>query len=153
MAGKIGVTYAFKDLVGNLTNAIFGVSLQLAGGYVGVGSITIRMAKDRTSQDVAADGVVMPSYESGANGDVDVEVQQTSALHHALLDLYNQAVTAAEGDDLTGWAATSIGFQTVLEGSTHLCTGVSFKKVPDKPYQAAGQRITWNLMACDIQNS
>jgi hypothetical protein len=32
----------------------------------------------------------------------------------------------------------------------HTLTGVSFDKIPDKPYQAAGQKITWKLMAASI---
>ena len=30
-------------------------------------------------------------------------------------------------------------------------TGVSPQKLPDKPYQAQAQLVTWNLMAADIQ--
>lgn len=150
MGNSIGNTYSFKDLVGNLVNPVFGVSLILAGGYVGVGSITIRMSNDRTSHDRGADGTIMPSYEAGNNGDFDIEVQQTSSLHHELLALYNLAQTAADNDDLAGWAATQVSFQTILDGSTHNLTGVSFKKIPDKPYQVTGQKVTWTLMAANV---
>lgn len=149
---SVGVTYSFKDLVGSLSNPIFGVAFPLTGGNVGVGSVTITMATERTAHDVAADGVVMPSYVAGNNGDVDIEVQQTSPLHHALLALYNQLVLAADFDDVIGWAATAVAFRTLLDGSTHILSGVSFQKVPVKPYHASGQKVTWHLMAADVIN-
>jgi hypothetical protein len=148
----VGTTYSFKDLVGSLNNPNFGVSFSLTGGNVGLGQVTIRMVTERTAHDTASDGVVMPSYLAGDSGDVDIEVQQTSALHHALLSLYNQLTTAANNDDVSGWASTLISFRTLTDGSTHICNGVSFSKIPDKPYQAAGQKITWRLMAANVIN-
>lgn len=148
----VGTTYSFKSLVGQLQNAAFGVTLALTGGNIGVGDITITMATERTVHDVAADGTVMPSYVAGDNGAVAVNVQETSSLHTALLSLYNLAVNAANNDDVSGWAATTINFRFLIDGSQHLLSGVSFAKVPDKPYQAHGQRITWNLMAANIIN-
>jgi hypothetical protein len=148
----ISNTYSFKDLVGVLTNSVFGTAITLTGGNVGVGQLTITMATTRTAHDVAADGVVMPSYLAGANGACNIEVQQTSALHHELLALYNASVTAAEYGDVSGWAATTLSFRTVVDGSIHNLSGVSFSKIPDKPYHAAGQRITWELMAANIIN-
>ena len=147
-----GNTYSFKDLVGVLTNAAFGVSFSLTGGSVGFGAMTVTMTTERTSHDVAADGTVMPSYIAGNNADIEMEIQQTSPLHHKLLDLYNILATAADNDDVTGWAATTIAFRTLLDGSSHLLSGVSFSKVPDKPYQAQGQRVRWRLMAANAIN-
>jgi hypothetical protein len=124
--------------------------IPLTGGNIGLGGITIRMTTSRTVHDVAADGTVMPSYVAGANGEVDIEVQETSILHKALLTLYNALVLQADLDDILGWAATSISFALLIDGSVHTLTGVSFDKIPDKPYQAAGQKITWKLMAASI---
>lgn len=145
-----GVTYSFKSLVGVLKNSIVGVVIPLTGGNIGLGGITIRMTTSRTVHDVAADGTVMPSYVAGANGEVDIEVQETSILHKALLTLYNALVLQADLYDILGWAATSISFALLIDGSVHTLTGVSFDKIPDKPYQAAGQKITWKLMAASI---
>jgi hypothetical protein len=137
-------------LVGVLKNSIVGVVIPLTGGNIGLGGITIRMTTSRTVHDVAADGTVMPSYVAGANGEVDIEVQEASILHKALLTLYNALVLQADLDDILGWAATSISFALLIDGSVHTLTGVSFDKIPDKPYQAAGQKITWKLMAASI---
>ena len=146
----VGVTYSFKSLVGVLKNSIVGVVIPLTGGNIGLGGITIRMTTSRTVHDVAADGTVMPSYLAGANGEVDIEVQETSILHKALLTLYNALVLQADLDDILGWAATSISFALLIDGSVHTLTGVSFDKIPDKPYQAAGQKMTWKLLAANI---
>lgn len=148
----VGTTYSFKDLVGVLVNPLLGVTIPLTGGNIGAGSVTITMATERTAHDTAADGTVMPSYIAGNSGTVDIEVQQTSSLHHELLGLYNLAVLAANNEDLLSWAATTISFRTLLDGSTHVASGVSFGKIPDKPYQAAGQRVRWALMAADVVN-
>ena len=144
-----GNTYSFKDLTGVLTNPVFGVSIPLTGGNIGMGSITIAMTTERTVHDVSADGTVMGSYIAGNNGTIDIEVQQTSTIHHQLLALYNQAIIAANNEDVSGWMATNISFRAILDGSVHILSGVSFGKIPDKPYQAAGQKIRWALLAAD----
>jgi hypothetical protein len=143
----VNTTYSFKDLTGVLTNPLLGgAPVPLVGGNIGNGQITIRMLTQRTELETAADGTVMPSYISGASAEVLIEMQQTSALHHALLDLYNLLVTAAEDGDVSGWASTVISLRTVLDGSGHFLSGVAFQKIPDKPYAAKGQNVTWTLM-------
>lgn len=147
-----GATYSFKALTGVLVNPVFGVTIPLTGGNIGAGAFTVRMTTERSAHDVAADGTVMVSQIAGDNGEVDVEVQESSLLHQALLALYNQAILAANNDDVTGWAATTISLRLTTDGSLHVLSGVSFKKIPDKPYQAAGQKITWGLMAANVIN-
>jgi hypothetical protein len=145
--GPVQTTYSFKDLVGVLNNDILGQPFQLAGGNIGNGQISIRMLTMRTEHEVGADGTVMPSYVSGNNAEVSIEVQQTSALHHALLSLYNQLQTAADSGDVSNWVGSVISFRTILDGATHNLTGVSFDKVPDKNYAAKGGMVTWVFKA------
>ena len=38
------------------------------------------------------------------------------------------------------------------EGTSHTASGISPQKVPDKPYQAQGQKVTWVLMCADVQS-
>jgi len=149
----VGQTYSFKSLVGVLSNSVFGVTIPLTGGNIGLGEIVISMTTERTTHDVAADGSVMPSYAAGDNGTVTINVQETSILHKALLSLYNLCVLAANQDDVLGWAATSLSFTFLIDGSIHLLSGVSFSKIPDKPYQAHGARISWNLLAANVINT
>ena len=148
-----GLTYSFKSLTGVLTNPVFGVTIPLTGGNIGAGSFTIRMSTTRTTQDVAADGTIMPSYVAGDNGELDIQVQETSLLHKALLSLYNLCVLNANNDDVLGWAATAISFVLLVDGSTHTLTGCSFDKIPDKPYESSGQKMTWKFMVCQIINT
>lgn len=147
-----GTTYSFKDLTGVLTNPLLAAPVQLVGGAIGVGTITIRMLTQRTEHEVGSDGVVMPSYVAGNNAEVSIEIQQTSSLHHALLDLYNLLRSTSDGGDVAVWASTSISLRTILDGSGHLLTGVSFQKIPDKAYAAKGQNVTWVLMAASAEN-
>lgn len=147
-----GATYSFKSLTGVLVNPIFVTTIPLTGGNIGAGAFTVTMSQERTAHDVAADGTVMVSYMAGDNGAVDVEVQESSILHTALLALYNAAVLAANNDDVSGWAATTISFRMLTDQTVHILSGVSFAKIPDKPYQAAGQKITWKLMAANVVN-
>ena len=144
-----GNTYSFRALTGVLTNDVFDTTISLTGGNIGAGQFVIRMLTERSAHDVAADGTVMVSYTAGNNADLDIEVQESSTLHADLLDLYNQCVTAADGDDVSGWAATNISFRMITDGSQHILNGCSFKKIPDKPYAAQGQKITWGLMVAD----
>ena len=151
-AGSVNATYSFKDLVGVLSNPALAAPYQIVGGNIGNGQITIRMLTQRTEHEVGLDGTVMPSYISGSNGEITIEVQQTSALHHALLALYNTLATAADNDQLANWAAITINLRTVLDGSAHILTGCSFQKIADKPYAAKGQHITWTLLAANVVN-
>ena len=149
----VGTTYSFKDLVGSITNAVFGQTILLSGGNIGFGSMTITMETARTTHDTAADGTVMPSYVAGNSGRITFVCQQTSLLHKQLLNLYNLCQQAADAFDVSGWAATSISIQTLLDGSSHKATGVSFSKIPEKPYEAQGKNVTWELMAANVVNT
>lgn len=149
-SNPVQTTYSFKDLLGALLCPALSTPIQLVGGNIGNGQIVIRMLTKRTEHAVGADGTVMPTYVSGANGEVTIEVQQTSSLHHELLDLYNALVTQSEAGDVSNWASIVLDLRTVLDDSGHLLTGVSFDKIPDKPYAAHGQNVTWTLMAASV---
>lgn len=152
MPGPIQTTYSFRDLVGSLNNPILDGPFQLVGGNIGLGNITIRMLTQRSEFDTGTDGVVMPSYVAGESGEVTIEIQQTSALHKALLDLWNAITTATSGGDISNTFSTVISLRTILDGSGHLLSGVGFQKTPDKPYAAKGQNVSWVLMAANVVN-
>jgi hypothetical protein len=145
--------YSFEDTVGQISNPNSGLTPFLLYGQLGVGELIIRMASERTAQDVAADGNVMQSYIRARNGAIEIQCQQVSVVHRFLLTLYNILEQAANAGDITGWMNTSVTVQNQVDGSTHVLTGVSFSKIPDKPYAAQGQRITWSLMAADVDNT
>lgn len=140
-------TYSFLDLAGAIYQPLFlGGPFQFTGE--GTGTVTVAMSTDRSSHDVAADGSIMVSKIGGRNGTVTIECQQTSLVHKYLLALYNYL----EAADASQWATIGIILRNVTDGTSHTATGVSFNKIPDKSYQAQGQKVTWSLMACDIVN-
>jgi hypothetical protein len=139
-------TYSFQDLTGAIVHPLVG-SYAFAG-QEGAGSVSVAMATEKTAHDVAADGTVMVSKIPGHNGTITIEAQQTSKLHKWLLSAYNLLWNA----DTAQWAAMGITMRNISDGTSHIANGVSFQKIPDKAYQAQGQRVTWVLMAADIQS-
>ncbi|KZE79314.1 hypothetical protein AV654_17755 [Paenibacillus elgii] len=137
-------TYSFSDVTMVISHP--GVGQFVATG-AGLGSITTIMTTDRTTHDVSADGSVMVSKIKARNGSHSISVQQTSDLNRWLLKLYNYLETAATNQ----WAGITIVIRSPQMQDLITSTGVSFQKLPDKPYQAQGQQVTWNLMAADIQ--
>lgn len=137
--------YSFTDAVGSMSHPT-------CGDYIftgqGTGSVTFSKATERTTHDVAADGSVMVSKVAGNNGTVTIEVQQTSPLHKWLQKWFNKLVLLPASE----WAATTLLLKNTTTGGSHKCTGVSPQKEGDVPYQAHGGRVTWVLMAADIQN-
>lgn len=140
-------TYSFLDLAGAISHPLFPLGVFQFTGE-GVGSLTVTMMTERTAHDVAADGSIMISKIAGNNGQINIECQQTSLLHKYLLSLYNYVTTA----DASAWAMAAIIMRNVKDGTSHIATGVSFGKIPDKPYGASGARVTWTLWAADITN-
>lgn len=138
-------TYSFTDAVGSMSHPTIGDYIFTGKG---VGSATIAKATERTTHDVAADGSVMVSKVAGNNGTVTIEVQQSSPLHRFLQKWFNALVLLPSSE----WATTILLLKSPTTGMSHKCTGVSPQKDADNPYQAQGARVTWVLMAADIQN-
>ena len=152
IVSALGATYSFKALTGVLRNPVLSVTIPFTGKNLGLGGITIRMAAMRTVHETGVDGAVIPLYVAGDNGEVDIEVQQSSTLNSSLLSLYNRLLMAAQSGKYIGWASTSILFTFGPDGSQHNLTGMSFEKFPDKPYQSAGQKVTWKMLAANINS-
>lgn len=143
-------TYSFKDLTGAFAHPTAGVFT--FGGEIGMGQVVITMATEKTMHDVAADGTVQVSAVAGDNGTVAIEVQQTSSFHKFLMTWFNTVKNALNNDDVTNWTGASILLRSSLDGTSHLCTGISPQNIPAKTYAKQGGNITWTLMAADIQN-
>lgn len=138
-------TYSFLDLAGALAHPTVGAYLFTGAG---VGEVNVTMATEKTTHDVAADGSVMVSKVAGNNGTITIHAQQTSDLHKWLLDWYNALLLGPVSD----WAMTAATLRNSSDGTSHVATGMSPQKIPDKAYQAQGQKVTWVLMAADIQS-
>ena len=137
-------TYSFADVSLIVSNPYFG---QYIATGTGLGQITVTMTTERSAHDMAADGSVMVSKIKGRNGTIALQVQQTSDFQKWLLRLYNYLEQAATNT----WASTTIIVRSPAMQDLHTATGVSFGKLPDRPYQAQGQKVSWSLMAADIQ--
>lgn len=138
--------YSFGDVSAVVAHPSFG---QYEAQGEGLGSIKVTMTTDRTVHDTAADGRVMVSKVSGRAGTIAFEIQQTSGFNKWLNNLYNYVETA----DSSEWAETGIILRSPNMGDLTVATGVSFKIQPERPYEAEGQKITWELMAADIQQN
>lgn len=137
-------TYSFADVS-------FAQSHPKVGKYSvtgeGIGNINVSMTNDRTAHDVAADGSVMVSKIRARNGVITLLVQQTSSLNQWLLKWYNYL----EAAPVDTYADTVIVIRAPHMGDLITAKGVTPQKLPDKPYQAQGQNVTWTLLAADIQ--
>lgn len=140
-------TYAFKSVVGAFTDPDVGV--YPFAGQEGIKHLMISNATDRTAHDTAADGTVMVSYISGASATLEIECQQNSSLHEFLLAWANTKFTNSENADSVGFAAAAVKITDLLSGATHILTGISPSKIPDKPYGPSGASVTWRLMCAN----
>lgn len=137
-------TYSFADV--SISIAHQNVGAYSASGE-GIGSISISMTSDRSAHDIAADGSVMVSKIRARNGLITISVQQTSSLNRWLTKWYNYLEAAST----SVWADTTIIVRAPKMGDLITLKGVTPQKLPDRPYQAQGQNVSWALMAADVQ--
>ena len=136
-------TYSFSD-VELVINAPRKGKLTITGE--GVGSVSIARANDMTQHDIAADGSVMISKIVTKNGTIAIALQQTSGAHKWLKEWLADLITAPTND----WATTSATLKFNANQEQIDMSGISPQKRADAAYQAAGQQVTWNLMAAKI---
>lgn len=137
-------TYSFEDVVATFQHPKIG---QYIAHGSGIGSITTTMTQDKTTHDVAADGNIMVSRVLGRNGSHAFAIQQTSDLNRWFLKAYKYLDTVAPASE---WAQMTITIRSTVMGEQTHSIGCSFQKLPDKPYQAQGQQVTWNILAAGI---
>jgi hypothetical protein len=136
--------YSFADYSVILTQPNYG---QYVLSGEGIGDIAVNMGTDRTTHDVAADGNIMISKILGRNGTATVSIQQASDAHKWLLGWYKYLESAAAAQ----WALATIAIRSIRANDTVTLSFVSPQKLPDRAWQAAGQKISWSLLAADVQ--
>ena len=136
-------TYSFKDVSLVLSHPSVGM-ITVTGE--GVGSVTVSRANDVTQHDLAADGSVMVTKVVTKNGALAIAIQQTSAAHKWLKKLYDYLENAPTDE----WNKASGILKNPALGETINMKGLSPQKRPDAAFQQAGQQVTWNLMATEI---
>ena len=137
-------TYSFLDCI--LTLAFPTETMTITGK--GIGSLTIGMAQERSAIEVAADGAVMISKIAGNNGNISLNILQTSEGHKFLLAMYNALIIAPPAL----WAQAAGLMRCLSDGTSHTFTGICFSKLGDKGYGKQGAMVTWNLLVGDIQS-
>lgn len=139
-------TYSFKSITAVLSHPL--VPDVVFTGNIGIGQISVKNSTERTATETAADGGIMMSRIEGASGGADIEVQQTSVIQSLLIAWFNVLVAA----DPSYWTQSTLLVRDKLTGAGHILTGVAPTKIPDKVYAAQGGKITWNLVAGNVQN-
>ena len=110
------------------------------------------MSVNQSVIQIGMDGAVVPSVLSGDQGEIELQVWQTSTLHQQLMAWYNGLRSARDAGDVSQWFGANVVIQNIVDGSSHYAKGVAPVKVPDKTYQEQAQRVTWVLVACDISS-
>ena len=136
--------YSFADVTFILSHPAVG---QFTFTGEGVGSIAISRATDVTQHDIAADGTVMVSKILAKNGTIGLNIQHTSD-GNRFLKRWVSYITEAPTSE---WALASAVLRCPAQGETVSINGISPQKRADVTYQSAGQQVTWNLMAAEIE--
>lgn len=136
--------YSFSDVSLVISHPSVG-KITLTGQ--GCDTINISRANDQSQHDVAADGSVMVSKVVTKNGTIAIALQQTSAAHNWFKKWYSYLLNAPTSE----WALTSAVLNAPSMGETINISGISPQKRADQPYQSAGQKVTWTLMATTIE--
>jgi hypothetical protein len=151
MSTQLG-TYSGRDVSFALAGPLSG---NISGGGIaekGLAQLTVRMATTQSVLQVAMDGSVVPSVVPGDNGEMELQVWQTSTLQQQLINWHNQATAARDVGDVSNWFGQTCIFASTLDGSSHIGTGCALQKVPDKTYAEQAGRVTWIIVACSITN-
>jgi hypothetical protein len=140
--------YSFLDLSLAFNDPDVG-SYSPTAGELGFGQLTIEMTTERITQRVAADGLVMIVYKAGSNATIDILVQQVSPLHNWLLNWANTKFGNADNGNLLTLAGMQFTARNIVDGTQHVCLGVTPTRIPPKSYAADGADITCRLMAAN----
>lgn len=143
-------TYSGLDLNFTLTHPLISPILASGVQSKGIAQLTVRMGVTQAVVESGMDGAVVPSVVPGDQGEIELQVWQTSTLQDELLAWANAVKAAKDNGDVDPFFGATVIAQNIHDGSYHKATGVAPQKIPDKTYQAQAQRVTWILVACDI---
>jgi hypothetical protein len=141
-------SYSFSALAGVISHPSLGIYTFTGQG---IGDINVIMAADHTVHETSVDGGIFVMQIPGDNGTMAISMQQTSSFHIWLLKWANHLI--ASSTDRAEWARATAILRNTETGESHIITGISPGKIPDKSYQAQGQRVTWVLMCANIENT
>lgn len=136
-------TYSFEDT--SLTISHPGFGTYTAYG-TGIGDIAISYANDVTYHNVAADLAVVVSKWVARNGNVQMNILQSSDFNEWL----KKFAAFLEEAPTDQFALATIDIKNKSTGDTYHCTGVSHQKRADNSFQSQAQNRTWTMMCANI---
>ena len=155
MPNAVLAVYSGKAVVGVFVHPFApGGSIQISGvAELGLERLTVRPSITQLSMKNGMDGAVVPSINPGNQGEVEVEVWQTSSLHQQLLTLYNACKNASDGGDPSAWFAGTLYLELTTTGLQHNGTGVGIAKSPDVPYETDAGVCRWTLLCANLNSN
>ena len=136
-------TYSFEDT--SLTISHPGFGTYTAYG-TGIGDITISYANDVTYHNVAADLAVVVSKWVARNGNVQMNILQSSDFNEWL----KKFAAFLEEAPTDQFALATMDIKNKSTGETYHCTGVSHQKRADNSFQSQAQNRTWTMLCANI---
>lgn len=136
-------TYSFEDT--SLTISHPGFGAYTAYG-TGIGDITISYANDVTYHNVASDLAVVVSKWVARNGNVQMNILQSSDFN----DWLKRFAAFLEESPTDQFALATMDIKNKSTGDTYHCTGVSHQKRADNSFQSQAQNRTWTMMCANI---
>ena len=136
-------TYTFEDT--SLTISHPGFGTYTAYG-TGIGDITISYANDVTYHNVASDLAVVVSKWVARNGNVQMNILQSSDFN----DWLKRFAAFLEESPTDQFALATMDIKNKSTGDTYHCTGVSHQKRADNSFQSQAQNRTWTMMCANI---
>jgi hypothetical protein len=135
--------YSYKSIQLSFSHLIAGTFV--LNGEQAAGGITITPLIDHTAQEVTPDGATINNFIPGNNATLTVQVQQVSEWNDFLVGWHNDCVMAAEAGDMSNYATASALVIDTNSGRTHTMQGIAPSKIPDTPYGAQSQMVSWVL--------
>jgi hypothetical protein len=143
-------TYSGRDLNLALQSNLYGTIQANGVSGQGIAQLSIEKTVTQSSVQVGMDGAVVPSVIPGDQGVVEIQVWQTSSLQQEFIAWYNTLQAAELAGDVSNWFSNTILIQNIVDGSSHLCTGVGPEKVPSKVYGDQAARVSWRFICSNI---
>lgn len=136
-------TYSFEDT--SLTISHPGFGTYTAYG-TGIGDITVSYSNDVTYHNVASDLAVVVSKWVAKNGNVQMNILQSSDFNEWL----KKFAAFLEESPTDQFALATMDIKNKSTGDTYHCTGVSHQKRADNSFQSQAQNRTWTMMCANI---
>lgn len=140
--------YSYKAIQLSFSHPIVGSFI--LNGEQAAGGITIAPQIDPTVQEVTPDGSTITNFIPGDNALLTVQVQQVSEWNDFLIAWKNYCVTAAKAGDLSNYATANALVVDTYSGRSHTMQGIAPSKIPDTPYGAQSQMVSWVLKVSSL---